>query len=286
MSEEIIVAQQTAVIPNAQNLRLLAADMFNSRMFKGVDNTAQAVAIIQFGSELGLGPVTALTQIKIIQGQMAMSARSMLGLAQNKAGVSWKVKESTEKRCVIVFSRPKWEDMEVAFTIEEARAAGLLRSGSGWEKYPQDMLFARAASRGMRRIAPDAISGLYSIEEMQDAVPFKQNGPQMPPPAPEAEADDAEIVVDGEEVGRGPQAGRAPERANATPSPTPAHSTAFTDKMKAFEGAKKYIGNEAYYTILGTHGVEHANEIKTMREMDAALAEMRKFAQERDERKP
>jgi hypothetical protein len=83
------------------------------------------------------------------------------------------------------------------------------------------------------------------------------------------------------EVGRGPQAGRAPERANATPSPAPAHSTAFTDKMKAFEGAKKYIGNEAYYTILGTHGVEHANEIKTMREMDAALAEMRKFAQER-----
>jgi hypothetical protein len=42
------------------------------------------------------------------------------------------------------------------------------------------MLFARCASRGIRRIAPDAISGLYATEEMQDAAPLTPTGPPIP----------------------------------------------------------------------------------------------------------
>lgn len=179
-NDALAVAQPTAIIPNAQNLRLLATDMFNSRMFRGVETPAQAVAIIQMGAELGFGPVTSLNIIKIIQGQMTVAARGLLALAQNKANVSWKLLENNDKVCSIRFSRPKWDDMEVTFSLDEARAAGLLRSGGGWEKYPKDMLFARCASRGIRRIAPDAISGLYATEEIQDAAPLTPSGPPIP----------------------------------------------------------------------------------------------------------
>jgi len=265
MSEELALAQPAAIIPNASNLRLLATDMFNSRMFRGVETPAQAVAIIQMGAELGFGPVTALNIIKIIQGQMTVAARGLLALAQNKAGVSWNVIESDDKRCSIKFSRPKWEDMTISFTLEDARAAGLVRPGGGWDKYPADMLFARCASRGVRRIAPDAISGLYATEEIQDAVPFHGTG-------------EAVVVGEGSEAKEGPgqgcqttggfyKAGIDNEPTPVSPSPAPAPSPAPPQApskfylLKEIEAEKSRVGDDAYYTLLLSRGFKHANEV-------------------------
>ena len=56
------------------------------------------------------------------------------------------------------------------FTLEEAKKAGLVRSGGAWEHYPSDMLFARALTRGVRRFAPDAFVGMpvYAVGETGD----------------------------------------------------------------------------------------------------------------------
>ena len=249
MSEELAVSQPTSIIPNASNLRLLATDMFNSKMFRGVDNPAQAVAIIQMGAELGFGPVTSLNIIKIIQGQMTVAARGLLALANNKAGVSWQILESNEKRCAIKFSRPKWDDMEVAFTIDDAKAAGLLRPGGGWDKYPTDMLFARCASRGIRRIAPDAISGLYATEEIQDAAPFHASEP-MP-------------VVDAEVMG-GRGADQAGGSLSPSVSPAPPSNTPSPGKfhlLKDIKAERVRVGDESYYELLMSRGFKHADEV-------------------------
>jgi len=169
---EMVVRKPDAIIspiPDAKNVRLLATDLFNSRLFRGVESIPHAIAAIQCGAELGIPPVSALNQIKIIKGQMTLSARLLLALAVTKAGVTWRAVESTDKRCEIVFSRPGWQDATSIFTIEEARLAGLVKDDSGWQKFPVDMLFARCSSRGVRRIAPDATMGLYATEEIQDA---------------------------------------------------------------------------------------------------------------------
>lgn len=165
---EVRKPDATAIVPDARNIRLLATDLFNSKMFRGIETVPQAVAVIQFGSEVGIGPIQALTNIKPIKGQMTMSAKLIMGLAASK-GLKWRVVENTNKRCEIVFQRPGWDPITSVFTIEEAMLAGLVRDDSGWAKYPQDMLFARAGSRGVRRIAPDLTFGLYSTEEMHDA---------------------------------------------------------------------------------------------------------------------
>lgn len=169
---ELAVRKPDAIIspiPDAKNVRLLAADLFNSRLFRGVESIPHAIAAIQCGAELGVPPVASLNQIKIIKGQLTLSARLLLALAMKKADVKWKVIESTDKRCEIVFSRPGWSEVTAIFTIEEAKQAGLVKPDSGWANYPQDMLFARCSSRGVRRIAPDATMGLYTTEEIQDA---------------------------------------------------------------------------------------------------------------------
>jgi len=49
-----------------------------------------------------------------------------------------------------------------------AKAAGLVRDGSGWSKYPEDMLRSRVVSRAVRSVYPACILGHYAVEEVQD----------------------------------------------------------------------------------------------------------------------
>jgi hypothetical protein len=49
-----------------------------------------------------------------------------------------------------------------------AKQAGIYRDGSGWSKYPEDMLRARVISRAVRSIYPACILGHYATEEVMD----------------------------------------------------------------------------------------------------------------------
>ena len=168
MEKSIVKATEgTMQVPDVNNLRALASDLLNSGLFQGVKNVAGAVTVIQAGIELGIPPVAALNTMAVINGRLSMEAKALLAIAQKRAGVTWHVVKEDDKACEIIFSRPGWPDTSSSFTEEEAQTAGLL-SKSNWKLYRKDMLFARAASRGIRRIAPDAVLGLYSIEEMRD----------------------------------------------------------------------------------------------------------------------
>ena len=194
---EIIKATETAVsVPDVNNIRELAKDLLGSGLFPAVKNVQGAVTVIQSGIELGIPPVAALNTMAVIKGRLSMEAKALLAVAARRAGVSWKVEEN-EEACKITFSRPGWPDITSTFTMAEARAAGLANKDN-WKLYKRDMLFARAAGRGVRRIAPDAVLGIYAKEEMWDApTSFKgeRTGPEViehepvrkgPKPTPEA----------------------------------------------------------------------------------------------------
>jgi len=53
-----------------------------------------------------------------------------------------------------------------SFTMDEARAAGLVRADSPWVKWKRRMLKHRACSFAARDAFPDIIGGTYSDEEM------------------------------------------------------------------------------------------------------------------------
>ena len=54
-----------------------------------------------------------------------------------------------------------------------AKQAGIYRDGSGWSKYPEDMLRARVISRAVRSVYPACILGHYATEEVMDFDPPK-----------------------------------------------------------------------------------------------------------------
>ena len=178
------VSPGTVQVADIANVRALAKDLLDSGLFQGVKNIAGAVTVIQAGLELGIPPVAALNTMVIINGRLAMEAKALLAIAQNRAGVTWKVTKEDSSGCEILFSRPGWPDTISSFTVEEAKTANLLGK-TNWKLWEKDMYFARAAGRGIRRIAPDAVLGLYAKEEMADA-PVSLNGPASPRPDYEA----------------------------------------------------------------------------------------------------
>jgi hypothetical protein len=150
----------------------LAESMWKSGMFKDVKSAGQALVKILAGQEYGLGPVASLQQFHAMNGKVTPSAQLIAAKIKQTGLYRYRVVVDDNTRCELEWSEMfdgSWQIIGVSlFTIEEAAAAGLVKEGSGWEKYPSDMLFARALTRGARRFAPDAFGGspIYTAEEL------------------------------------------------------------------------------------------------------------------------
>lgn len=149
----------------------------------------QAAAIILTGRELGIPTMQALRQINVIQGKPTLPPELLLSLAyQRVKGFSADVKESTATRCAMLFKRPG-ASYESVFTIEDATRMGL-KAKDNWQKQPGTMLRWRCIAQGLRVIAPDAIMGIYTPEEMNPDLIVDDEGQvtisstPVPPKAP------------------------------------------------------------------------------------------------------
>lgn len=128
-------------------------------------------AAILAGRELGVGPMTALQHLHIIDGRPSMSALLMRALVLAH-GHHIRLIESTATRCQLAGRRSD-EDSEtlVAYTLNDARAAGLDQKRN-WRTMPADMLLARATARLCRFLFADVIGGMpYTAEELRDLAP-------------------------------------------------------------------------------------------------------------------
>lgn len=126
----------------------------------------QAVAIIMTGRELDIPPMQALRQINVIQGKPTVSPELMLSLARTRiSGFVCNILESTNDICKIEFLRPNHKPLIQSFTIDDAKKSGL-SSKDNWQKQPSVMLRWRCIAAGLRLIAPEAIMGCLTHEEM------------------------------------------------------------------------------------------------------------------------
>ena len=157
-----------------------------SGYFHDVRKVSQAVVKIAAGSELGLGPMASVNGIHFIEGQLSPGANVMAtlirrSLADPRGGVSYdyKILHLDDVKCTIRFSRrfvgtKEWEHLQpdITFTIDDARRAGLVKPRSGYEKHPQNLLFARTISNGFKWHCPELAGGmpLYDRADMESVV--------------------------------------------------------------------------------------------------------------------
>lgn len=157
------------------------ADVFvTSGMFKDAKSVAQACVKIQAGQELGLPPFAAMRGFDVIEGKPAPNAGLTAALIKRSGRYGYNVTRSDATACVLEWTEGGRVIGETAFTMDEAKAAGLAGKGP-WRSYPQDMLFARALTRGARRFCADVFMGsVYTPEELgADEAP--DDSPQTMP---------------------------------------------------------------------------------------------------------
>ena len=122
-----------------------------------------------------LGKVQANTSIK--QGKPALLSDALVGICYQYGLVrSLTVTESTNDRCTVVAQRndePADKSHTFTFTWQMAEQMGLVKGN--WRKQPANMLKKRARSFICREVFPEAISGLYTIDEMADYSQLPEN---------------------------------------------------------------------------------------------------------------
>ncbi len=212
MTAEIELYKDTLGHPDVLNTAHKLATQISSTDFvpKAFRGKPEAVmAALLTGRELGLGPMTALQRIHVIEGKAGLDAQGMRAQVLAAGHELWIV-ESTPERCTVAGRRRGSEHIQqISWTIQDARNAGLANRNGPWKTYPRQMLQARATAELCRLIAPDALGGLaYSSEELADETPqtIKRPSRQTPTDAP---ADVVRITT----------AAPAPETPQSTPAP-------------------------------------------------------------------
>jgi hypothetical protein len=140
---------------------------YKSGLFKDLQSAAQAVIKIQAGAELGLPAFASMSGINFISGKAVLGANLIATLVKNDPRYDYKVIKSDNSICEIAFYENGKECGRTSYTWEEATKAGLTNKDV-WQKYPSDLLFARAISRGTRRFTPGVFGGapIYTPEEL------------------------------------------------------------------------------------------------------------------------
>jgi hypothetical protein len=147
----------------------LGGILVRSGYFADTKAVSQAIVKVLRGQELGIGPVTAMSEIHVIDGKPSMSATLMAALVR-RAGYDYRVKID-DKACRITFYRNGQEIGESVFSADDAKTANLINDPKrpSWQKYRRNMLFARAMSNGARWYCPEIFGGsAYSTEELED----------------------------------------------------------------------------------------------------------------------
>ena len=134
--------------------------------FYGYKKPEEAMALMLQAQADGIHPAMAVQQYHVINGRPTLKSQAMQARFQAAGGkTKWIKRSATE--CSIHVSHPEGGELDVTWTIDRAKKAGLLNNPT-WNKYPEAMLSARCISEAVRYVYPLCLGGLYTPEEAED----------------------------------------------------------------------------------------------------------------------
>lgn len=179
---ELELYRDTLASPDVLNTaHKLATQICNTEFVpKGLRGSPEKVlAALLLGREKGVGAMTALTHIDVIEGKAGANAALKQALAES-SGARFRVREFTDTRCVIHAWSPgdTGDPTIVTWSMDDAKKAGLAGKNV-WRQYPRKMLFRRAMSDAVDLVAASAVCGLPpTLEDIEDDY-----APTTTPPA-------------------------------------------------------------------------------------------------------
>jgi hypothetical protein len=175
--------------PVGQLATQIARTQFVPKAMQG--QPASVAASILTGREMGLGPMTALRGIDVIEGRPSLTSE-MLAARIFAAGhrIEWR-HVADDKVTVRIERGDGLSEAETTWTMHDARRAGLANK-QNWVRYPRAMLRARALSECAQLACPDVALGLDVVASVDTAHTPQSGGAGAttvvqvgPAPAPE-----------------------------------------------------------------------------------------------------
>lgn len=192
-----------------QNDSMLLASMYQSGYFKDIDSMSKAVTRCVFGKMLGMPVAVALTGLYIIDGKPGLEAKTVRNTLV-QAGYTINTKQLDGEGCRLEFVYKGQSLGEVEFTMHDAMRRGYVDPTcyelkdfpkvhndrpvkkynkfkkqseqvtscyckDNWRSMPQEMLMARATTKGANSLANQAFNNqeFFDKEELEDS-PFKE----------------------------------------------------------------------------------------------------------------
>lgn len=144
---------------------------------------ADGAIAIAYGSSLGWHWTKSLQDVYVVNGKPCIQSKDIRELLIRAGHLIWE--EEVGPKRVVLAGRRRGSDLaiRVEWTIEKAHTAGLT-SNKNYDKFPENMLYARCTTDLGKRLAPDALSGLGVVEELQDLAYIESSRPaRQPQPA-------------------------------------------------------------------------------------------------------
>ena len=155
-------------IKNDMTISDIGQALVKSGFFSDARDVSQAIVKILAGQELGFGPIASMTGVYIVQGRPALAANLMASAVKRGGRYDYRIRTINDDVCEIEFFElfgGKRESLGMSkFTKADAVKAGT----KNMDKFPRNMLFARALSNGVRWYCPDFGGGapVYTPEEL------------------------------------------------------------------------------------------------------------------------
>lgn len=187
---EELVKYETSGVVNLNAVMTIGKAMTDSKLFPDIQSQAQAVVKILAGAEVGIGPFASMSGIHIIQGKAEFGAGLLAAVLRRSGRYTYKVKALTDSEASIDFFERSGDGWELignsTFTAADAKRQGT----KNMDKFPRNMLFARALTNGIGWFCPDvATFKMFSEGELSGAVAESE-----PVVVPDPEVVEGEVV--------------------------------------------------------------------------------------------
>ena len=176
-----------------------------SRMFS--TTIEQAAVVMLKGHELGLGLASSFEYIHVIDSKPSLAPKGALALIQRSGELAGlKIDEQVDGKgdptsCAVWMKRTNGFEYTATFTMADAKRAGLVKDGGGWDKYPANMLRWRAIGYCADIVFPDVTGGMYQPEELgadvdEEGGPIEGTWEVAETPSVAIEVDNAPVDVE------------------------------------------------------------------------------------------
>lgn len=238
-----------------------------------VKTPEQVIAIALTGRELGIGMMEAIRGINVIQGKPSVSPQLMLALAIRTGQMESYDMKSDATGAVVRVKRKGWPEHVAKFGPTEAKALGL-DTKDNYRKQAGVMYQWRALAQALRFTFPDAVSGIYTFEEMGADVKVEDDGSIVVKEAPTAAQPAVAMPKE-----------KAIDAAVVPPDPIPAHEATISDgeramlfKLAKIAWGKDYEANMRKY-LKAKFNSEHTSTL-TPEQFADATGELKTIADE------